>query len=444
MKKTLLLTAFTLAFFAAVAQDTVHVTVCTKFWKNGAPITGLVISGGNTIQPEVIFLDSAQNCADFEYIMSLFPPDATFSFSTGKEQDDPLNGVTVLDLFKMRGHILGTNLLPAFGMIAGDVNHSNSINTFDMVETNKLLLGIYQQWPAAPMWRFIPEYQLPFPNPANPFGSPLTHTSLTKSELQAFDGDTIDIIGIKTGDVNGDANPNGAFLGPGTDSFALVMPDIMLQAGIPVVIPVRLQVDLDIMALQLELWGSPGAIAFDTITAGQLGSPGLSAHLTGSTQPDKIRASYLSGSSQQTTSDLPLFYVHLTANANIALKDAVQIRQADYYSLVSDVNCDPYRLYLDVSDVVKTQDPVGSGLRILGASPNPFSDLAQVQIELEQAETVLLEVVDVTGKVLFREISDLPEGIHFLEIPGAVAPQGSMVLYKVTAGGTSRTGKLMR
>lgn len=441
MKKTLLLLSIiTLLLQLAAAQDTVRFTVCTTFWKTGEGITNTVIFGGGPSQGMAFQPDSTKYCADFEFIVSQFMPGETVSFGASI-QDKPLNGVTIIDVLKLSKHILGIELLPAFGMLAGDVNGSGSISTFDVVEIQKFLKGIYINWPSPGIWRFIPSYSLPFSNPSNPFQGTQFSGSLTASELQAFNGDTIKLIGYKKGDVDGDANFGSPSLGTSGDSLGLFMPDIQLQAGVPVSIPVYLQNSMDILGMQLELWGSPGTIVFDTITAGQLDGDLLSTH-PGGMPKNKIRFSYVE--MESLAAGVPLFFVHLISNSNIALKDALQIRQADFQSMLADSDCKSFRLVLSFSNSVSTNNPKADGLRILAARPNPFVNQAQLQIDLDKPASVLLEVLDLTGKTLFLEKSNLTAGIHFLEIPGAVVPQGAMVLYRVTAGGYSWTGKLMK
>ncbi len=436
MKKTLLLLTASLLLNVALAQDTVHVTVCTKFWKTNAPITGTNINGTG--------LDSSKSCADFEYILSLLPPGQTFSFPASKEQDDPLNGVTSLDLVKYGTHILGIQPLPNFGILAGDVNRSNSFTTFDYVETAKLILGIYAEFPNAPVWRFTPDFQLPFPNPSNPFVGPFSY-ELSMTELQALNGDTITLIGMKSGDVDGDANPTSTFLGPGIDVLNLILPDVQLTAGVPVTIPVRMEANTDIGGLQIELLALPGNIEFDSISPALLEAPYLRSNVIQSTQGDQFRCLYSSFSGiKSITPDDILFYLHLKSNADIALKDALKINQTAFPTFLADANTNAFKLNLSYANAVATQNPLPQGFHLVAATPNPFGELAQVQVELEQSAPVLFEVMDLTGKILLQSNANLSAGTHFLDVPGALIPAGSMVIYRVTVGRDCRSGKLIR
>ncbi len=88
---------------------------------------------------------------------------------TPSRDGDDRDGVNILDILAISRHILGIDPLPsAYRLIEADVNRSNSITTFDIVEIRKLILGIINEFPANTAWRFIPDYFV-FPNPSNPF-----------------------------------------------------------------------------------------------------------------------------------------------------------------------------------------------------------------------------------------------------------------------------------
>lgn len=447
MKNALTQLAILFLCFAANAQNMIHVDVCTKFWLASEPITACTITAtvsapNFTTETTVVTLDSTESCAGFDFDTDQYPANAAFSFSATKDQDDPLNGVSTLDLVQMSKHILGLQPLPSpLAMIAADVNRSGSITTFDLVEERKLILGTYSTWPTGPIWRFVPEYQLPFPNPNNPFQSNPNPNFLTVSQMQALNGGTITLIGAKTGDVDGDVNTLHSLLGPGTDSLALKMPDVMLQAGVPTVIPISMEAINLLNGMQLEISGISGAVAFDKITVDPEFIGYFLANVIDPGQKDRIRVVMLN--TQQEITGSPVMYLHLTATTNIPLKEAIQVKQTGFYSLGVDTDNEVYRLYLDFSSATSAPVPQAEVLQVIAATPNPFTAQAQVQIALERSETVLLEVMDVHARLLFSEKQQLAAGTHFLRIPGEVLPNEGMILYRVTAGRSTVGGKLL-
>jgi HYR domain/Dockerin type I domain len=120
------------------------------------------------------------------------------------------NGVSAWDLVLISKHILGTQkLTDPYKIIAADVNRSGGVSTFDMVQLKKIILNTDTAFSSNTSWRFV-DANFVFPNPANPFSSFIPESRLVESVTEDASG--LDFIGIKVGDVNGSANPNG-FLG---------------------------------------------------------------------------------------------------------------------------------------------------------------------------------------------------------------------------------------
>lgn len=125
---------------------------------------------------------------------------------TPLRNDNPLNGVTTLDLALIQKHILGTALLPSpYHLIAADANRSGTVTSFDVVELRKLVLGIYDTLPNNKSWRFV-DKSFVFPNPANPFQTPFPESKSVANVLASqLDNH---FVGIKIGDVNATATAN--------------------------------------------------------------------------------------------------------------------------------------------------------------------------------------------------------------------------------------------
>lgn len=108
---------------------------------------------------------------------------------TPKKTSNPVNGVSGFDIVTSTQHIL---LINPFNdpllVIAGDANNNGSVSAFDLVQTRQLILNIITEFPSSDSWRFVP-------------GS---------IEFQNLNVDVPDqdFIGVKIGDVTGNANPN--------------------------------------------------------------------------------------------------------------------------------------------------------------------------------------------------------------------------------------------
>jgi hypothetical protein len=193
------------------AQDSIRFNVCPILWSNSAPVKvqSVVVNINNPSFPTgqlVFYPISGADCIEVVIPPSDQSPDATYSISANKAPDG-LNGITINDDLRHSDHILGIwpfDLIPQF--LAADVNRSGSITTFDMVLVRKRLLGLEN--PDDLTWGFIPEYWT-FSNMNNPFetNNGLCCQDLSLSELTDYNGNSMNLVAFKRGDVDGDANP---------------------------------------------------------------------------------------------------------------------------------------------------------------------------------------------------------------------------------------------
>lgn len=188
-----------------------------------------------------------------------------------------LNGVTTLDLVRMVQHIQGSELLDSpYKIIAADINRSGSVTMLDVVELQRLLLGIYDRFPQNTSWRFLPEDHV-FPDPINPF------VGLPPDTLFQNFGATVgytyfgQFIGIKVGDVNETANALTVAPIPHEPDvrMGLHTKDVWLPAGAEVVVPLKLAAETALLGLQCALQADPERVLVQAVVSDAL--PGFSA-----------------------------------------------------------------------------------------------------------------------------------------------------------------------
>ena len=159
------------------------------------PIAGVAVSLNGMLEQEVT--TDASGLFQFEV-----PWGGDYSLAAHKE-DQPLNGVTTLDMVLISRHILGiAPLQDPWRIIAADVNGSGSVTTADLLAIRKLILQIDSQFPLQKSWLFVLA-GVNFPDPANPFATVLPQ-AINFNDLEA-DETGAGFIGIKLGDVNGSA-----------------------------------------------------------------------------------------------------------------------------------------------------------------------------------------------------------------------------------------------
>ncbi len=123
---------------------------------------------------------------------------ANNNFILELEKDiDYLNGVSTLDLVLTQRHILGQSIFDeSCKTLAADVNNDGRISAVDLLETRKLILGIYSSLPQSPSWRFYKQ---------SVQGAVLDLTGDLKFSKSLFPLTELKIIAVKVGDVNNSA-----------------------------------------------------------------------------------------------------------------------------------------------------------------------------------------------------------------------------------------------
>ncbi len=164
----------------------------------GAPMAGVGVAVSGSM------VDTVTTDGSGLFSFPELPAGGTFVITPFRDGND-INGLSTFDLVLFSKHILGIDPLDSpWKIIAIDVNHSNSSTTFDIVETRKLLLGIYTAFPNNTSWRFF-KSDWTFNDPTLPF------QNLPPENLQFFNlQDNVpnaNFLGVKTGDANNTANP---------------------------------------------------------------------------------------------------------------------------------------------------------------------------------------------------------------------------------------------
>ncbi|HLP95553.1 MAG TPA: dockerin type I domain-containing protein [Saprospiraceae bacterium] len=179
-----------------------NVKICAKTETgDGVEENQYIVTGNNPTGPFFANQvgDPNSDCGYFEVALG-----SNITASILKD-DNPLNGVTTFDLVLIAKHIEGVDPLNSpYKIIAADVDKSGVIDSTDITELYKLVIGIYTELPNNTSWRFVP-WDFLFQDPANPFITPFPE-SVTIQNLQFMT--SINFVAIKVGDVNGSATPN--------------------------------------------------------------------------------------------------------------------------------------------------------------------------------------------------------------------------------------------
>jgi hypothetical protein len=359
---------------------------------------------------------------------------------TPSKNDNPINGITTLDLSLISKHILNVQPLPSvYKMIAADANNSGTITTLDIVELRRLILGIANDFSNNTSWRFVPR-SFVFTNPSDPFEAPFPE-AIRFANMQASQLDR-DFVSIKVGDVNDTTQPNN-LTGVNTDdrSREMLLLQMTLQDSTSWLVQEGALVELaclaqnpsagfqftlqhpDVEVLEIvpdrdmhagHFAQHMGAVTFSWNTeSGSLATPTFILRLRAKKAGDLRKMLFLSNSITRTEA-----YLHTHYNA-VPADIALAFRRGNETPVVQPVGFETYQNF-----------------------PNPFAKRTSIGFYLPDAAHVMLRIFDETGRlVMFRE-GDFSAGhsAFLVEQPGANAT----LTYRIETPYGVGVGKMVR
>ncbi|MBK6931499.1 MAG: T9SS type A sorting domain-containing protein [Saprospirales bacterium] len=327
--------------------------------------------------------------------------------------DDHLNGVSTFDLLLINKHVLGlTPLNSPYKFIAADANGSKTVTTFDIVELRKLILGLYQQLPSSTSWVFVPADHV-FTDPTNPFlnGLPETHTA---TNVQPGNLSVHDFIGIKVGDINGNANPGLVALisdDRSAPTLFIDLPDLHVEAGDEFTVPVRAAGPVAGFQLTLDF---PGLEVLD-LTPG----PNMSAeHFAVFNDMQALGISWETGGQAN-------FTLRLRARETGRLRELLRLsnRVARPEAYSADLEVLPIALRFG------GETAAAGRFELYQNQPNPFTGDTEIRFYLPEAETATLRIWDTTGRLLAAQTQVYPAGLQSVMLDEEALGNATGVLY---------------
>ena len=342
------------------------------------------VPGGMSVSAPVT--EGAFSLEDF----SALPP-LPFYQAVPTKKDNPLNGVSTFDLVQINKQILGIEpFLHPWQFIAGDANGSGTITTFDIVELRKLILGVYDSLPGGQSWVF---------SPAMDTISPL--------ECPAF-------YAIKKGDVNGNADPAGISAkteNRDENAWPLFFENRPLEAGQTYRLLFYAGAAGEWQGLQAAWRFDPGALEIRSVESGQLtGFDAEAWHVA----DGRLVLSWFGDAPATITAQAPLMILEIRVLRNGQAGEMLTM--------------EPAPLHAEGYDAAGEIHPLEwQPIREAGGGsiwPNPAKEYFIIQMKNSAAEYSVLQLLDFSGKVAYRQTLRLTNADGLLNvIPGAL-PSG--------------------
>jgi hypothetical protein len=332
-----------------------------------------------------------------------------------------LNGVTTFDLVLIQQHVLAMKLLDSpYKVIAADVSNDGQVTTFDVVELRKLILHIVDELPDNTSWRFVDEDYV-FPDPMNPFAPAfpevVDYNDLAQDELLT------DFIGVKIGDVDGNALANEFMSGDDRTASSEAYfdaEDVDMLAGETVSVTLRAG-DFDkLHGYQFTLEFDNEALELVDVNGNELA--GISEANFGMRF---LEEGAITTSWHQPQAELKegseLFTVFFTAQRSGKLSDYVNIssrftRAEAYRQLGESINYEYADPVLRWTTPEGDQQVVDGFFELYQNMPNPFKDATVIGFNLPEAQTATLKIYDTSGKVIQLIEGEFSKGFNTVNL----------------------------
>jgi len=316
------------------------------------------------------------------------------------------NGVSTLDLIYIQKHLLGIKTFESpYQMLAADANRSNTVSVLDLLELRKLILGIYSELPRNTSWRFG------ITNPDLDGSYPWGFKETIEIESLEEDLDNANFIGVKIGDVNGDAKTNvlASELTPRNHTILkLQIEDRPAKIGVPMKIEITSHNFSDVVGLQLALQLSD--LSIQEVLSGKLMMTNENYSIT----PDGLlRLSWNHFEAISGEPDEVLFSLVVIPHRSGKISDMLSL---DPSILHAEAYVGEELELIDLGiDVIKPENNLNENT-LYQNEPNPFSTSTTIRFQLENSGMASIRIYDLSGHLL-KEINDhFENGMNEIEI----------------------------
>jgi hypothetical protein len=350
------------------------------------------------------------------------------------KEDDPINGVSTLDLQLMLKHITGIRFKSPYEWMAADVDHNGIISLNDVLLLRKLILNPEQVPVGYSSWRFIDAGYV-FPGMVYDHNYPNTKafTGLTH-------GLSAEFMGVKIGDVSGDAVPNvenecKTMDWDGTLSFEIA--DKQLQKGETHTIEIRASGFERIQGYQYTLDFDPAMMEFVNVDA-QWSDLSEANFGLDRVNGGVVTTSWNSSEPVSLANDEVLYTLTIRAKADLKLSEVMTVNSRVTRAEAYDANED----LLEVNFRFDGNIVAGGAFELYQNEPNPFRDMTIIGFNLPESSSAVLTVYDITGAVIKVVRGDYAKGYNTVHLNRSEI-QGNGMLYYSLETATDRATKRM-
>jgi|GEM_PF-6300265 len=405
-----------------------------------ARISGIVSRADNASIAEVSVnlkggtTEAAMTNDEGYYAFPNMPVGGQYIIAPTKE-DDPIEGVTTLDIVLIQKHILGSRLIDSpYKMIAADINADKNISALDILNLRRVILGIDDTFQNNKVWNFVDkDYQ--FFDEDRPLSENYNADYSINELSNSMD---IHFVGVKTGDINFSAAMSGFHRAESRSSevFALHI-DQLEQAEGHIKVPVMSATDQEVSGYQFT-------IDYDNTTLELVSvleqSTDMSMNNFGIHNSEgKITVSWNNEAGQSLVAGESLFMLEFALISEegytenlIGISSSITKAEAYRDDQLMEV------ILLDQEAAIADQTAV-----LYQNSPNPFSAMTQIGFDMPQAGDATLSVHSLTGQVLKSVSGSYGQGYNELTLSKQELNYSGVLYYTLVTNGQSMTKQMI-
>ncbi|MBT8219414.1 MAG: T9SS type A sorting domain-containing protein, partial [Bacteroidia bacterium] len=309
------------------------------------------------------------------------------------KNDGHRTGVSTLDLLKVARHVLGIRpLTSAYQYIAADVTNDGRVSTADMLHIQRLVLGVYAEFPKSNSWRFVKrdfnfgdlDYIL-----KNGFPESYDLSQMDLSEPM----DDLDFIAIKIGDLNPDYGSKLRGGNSSSETLSLKTEDQILIPGTQIEVTIKADDFNKVFGFQQELAFDPNQMTLRDIQyhdALDISEDNFGLHRI---DDGMITTSWYDLDSKSIEADETIFTLVFDVHRSGQLSDILAISS-------NEIVTEAYFSDDRIGDVQFIFENDTNDFDITDLAPNPFRNETLLKFSVPATGDVQVTISDISGRLI--------------------------------------------
>ena len=341
--------------------------------------------------------------------------------------DDPLNGVSTLDIVALQRHLLGVQEFDSpFRSIAGDINKDYRLTVSDILEMRRAILALPSVMDHDEPWRFV-DADFVFDEVQGPLAK-----ALSDKVWITYDKASVDFVATKIGDVNNSILIEDKEVASNRSIQKLIVDDASLKNDLEKAISFNLNRPLEYLGFQAHIKYDPSVMDIRSVY-----SPVSDVDLDFHIMDNEIIISAFSRSGRHIPSGEELFLIDIIANKNTLLSEGIELASgrlnSEIYTELDQVS----ELSLDFQKEITSEFEVGQN------HPNPWRDNTSIEFTLNKEGNVLFELFTSSGQLIIKREKPLKPGQHQITLNKSSMLHPGVYYYRLTVGNDVMTKRMV-